>query len=114
MTRTVLKKLGKWELAGVLTPGPMLRVLRQVIAFVGMNPARGPRLDFYPFGGKGGKGFTLYQPLTQSFITADVYQEDLEGNPIRQTVVILASCKDYDPVAVGLLLAKLIGPLISD
>jgi hypothetical protein len=113
MTRKVLKQVGHWSCAGVLPVEEMKGVLLQVIAFVGMTPARGPRVDWYPFEGKGGQGYTLYQPLTESFITADVYEKNLEGKPVNQTEIILASCRGYDPVAVGALLRKLVGPLIE-
>jgi hypothetical protein len=115
MTRKVLKQVGHWACAGVLPVQEMRRVLLQVIAFVGMTPAPyDPVIWWYPTpDGAGGQGYTLVQPLTESFITADIYEKDLEGNPKNQTEIILASCRDYDPVAVGMLLRKLVGPSIE-
>ena len=108
----IIKRLHQWCCHGVLSPESASSVLLQVINFIGMQPGRKCRIDRYPFRKKGGKGYTLYQPLTDSYITADAYEEDINGEPVNQTVVILASCKDYDPVTVGLLLSKLIGPLV--
>lgn len=108
----IIKRLHQWCCHGVLSPESVSVVLLQVINFVGMQPGRKRRIDKYPFKKKGGKGYTVYQLLTDSYITADAYEVDIEGNTVNQTVVILASCKDYDPVAVGLLLSKLIGPLV--
>lgn len=107
--KSVIKELHQWCCRGVLSPQQTIYVLLQVIAFIGMNPGRPARVDFYPYIGAGGRGYTVYQPLTDSYITADVYEEDIYGNLVNQTVVILASCKSYDPVAVGILLSKLIG-----
>lgn len=135
MTRSVLKQLHQWPLQGTLPAREMHRVLLQVIALVGMTPAYRPVVRRYPyqaywwkwawnwiawiltgppnwFPGTGGRGYTMTQHLTESYITADVYEEDLDGWPVKQTVIILASCKDYCPAAVGLLLSELVGPLI--
>jgi hypothetical protein len=116
MTQKVLKQVGHWACVGVLPMEEMKGVLLQVIAFIGMIPAPyEPALWWYPTPeGGGGQGYTLIQPLTESFISADIYEKSIEGGSVNQTEIILASCRDYDPVAVGILLRKLVGPLIEE
>ena len=101
------KQIGGWTCQGVLPSSEMMKTALEVIKLVGMTPARLGRIDEYPYNGLGGVGYTLYQPLTDSYIIFDVYSE------INETKVILASCKPYNHQGVGILLRRLIGPLIQ-
>lgn len=130
MAQTV-KQVDQWPLQGTLPPDKMLKVLLRVITLVKMTPARKARIDWYPYQkclwkrfwnwilgpkmaypGTGGWGYTLYQPLTESYITADVYERTLEGELVNQTMVILASCKPYDPRVVAAFLTREVGPVL--
>lgn len=55
-----------------------------------MQPVCEPFLHEYPIDNdKGGVGYTLYQPITESFITIDVYTELYGG------YVLVSSCEPY-------------------
>lgn len=106
-TLGVRKQIGGWTCQGTPPSIEIENIAVSVIKLVGMSPARGGRLDEYPYNGLGGVGYTFYQPLTDSYIIFDVYLE------IGETKVVLASCKSFNHQDVGILLRKLIGPLIQ-
>ena len=101
------KQIGGWTCQGTPPSMEIEEIALAIIKLIGMNPARGGRLDEYPYHGLGGVGYTFYQPLTDSYIVFDVYSE------IDETKVVLASCKPYNHQGVGILLRKLIGPLVQ-
>lgn len=54
-----------------------------------MKKAYAPVFFDYPYKGKGGKGFTFIQPITDSYITMD-YWKNLGGG-----YVTVCSCKNF-------------------
>ena len=72
---------------GVISPGQMREVALKVIRFAGMTPAREHPIDFYPYEGGGGEGYTLFQPLMESYLIADVYTD------LNETEVLISTCK---------------------
>jgi hypothetical protein len=93
---------------GVLGPKAMLQVALNLIAFIGMTPARRGRVDRYPYQGGGGKGFTLFQPLKESYLVIDVYDN------VNESEVLISTCKPerLHDESVKSFLAKEIGPII--
>lgn len=91
-------------------PGPkvMFALAHQIIAFAGMTPARKGRIDKYPYQGGGGKGYTLYQPLMESYLVADVYSD------LNQTEITLSTCKPerINQAAMEIFMQRLIGPVL--
>ena len=62
----------------------------RIIKTSGMTPAYAPALYSYPVEGKGGEGFTYFQPITESFICWDVYPR-LKGG-----YLVICSCIDFN------------------
>ena len=91
---------------GILGPDDLIAIIHQVIKACGMTPAREPRVDTYPYLGGGGRGFTLYQPLMESYLIADVYYD------LNETEVLISTCKPkrMRPQQVISILETHIGP----
>jgi len=72
---------------GELNKRQCVLVTEDLIEALGMNS--GPESMFcdYPYKGKGGVGFTYFQPITESFMTWDVWS-DLKGG-----YLLICSCK---------------------
>ena len=64
-----------------------MEIAKEVIRLAGMTIARQGRVDNYPFEGKGGEGYTLYQPLCESYLVIDVYTD------IGETELMLSTCR---------------------
>lgn len=81
-------------------------IIETLIKFIGMTPARKPRIDEYPYKDGGGVGYTGFFPLMESYIMVDAYTE------LEQTEILLSTCKPNrtNPFAIVTLLSKLIGP----
>lgn len=92
---------------GWVNPEEMQSIVLQVIQAAGMTPARGPRVDIYPYLGRGGYGYTLYQPLMESYLIADIY------SLVNETEVLISTCKPdrMDKVTITKILAREIGPV---
>lgn len=91
---------------GVLDGPELLEVLLEAIDCIGMEPDGGPDIRHYPNGhGKGGHGWQVYQPLTESWIIGGTWP-DLDP-PI--TRIVLSSCKPFEPGVVLSLLEKKVG-----
>lgn len=87
----------------------LLEALLKVIEVIGMEPDGSPDVRHYPNGhGKGGHGWQIYQPLTESWIIGGTWPK--LNPPI--TRVVLSSCKPYAPGVVLSLLEKMIGELV--
>lgn len=72
---------------GTLPEKAMRRVAWFLVQTAGMTIARRARVDRYPYRGRGGQGFTLYQPLMESYLMIDVYTD------INETEILLSTCK---------------------
>jgi len=98
-----------YALSGKPTAESMTHILNRLVNFIGM--ATGgmlPKVWAYPLpDGKGGKGETILQPLVESFIVSDGW-DDLD-----KTYVILGSCRPYNTSAVASFLAREIGPVLK-
>jgi len=62
-------------------------IVKKIVDEIGLNLVPGQVTYEYPYKGRGGKGFTFIQPITESFIAWDVW-EDMEGG-----YLIICSCK---------------------
>lgn len=95
---------------GFVLPADARKFLTNLVNCVGMTPARRHPIDDYPYDNGeqsgGGFGYTLYQPLMESFAIMDVYYD------LNQTEVFISTCKPdrLDVDAVLSFLAKEIGP----
>ena len=76
-----------FSVAGALSPHFVQHFADEFIKMAGMTPARKGRVDFYPYRGGGGKGFTAWFPLMESYLCIDVY-DDLE-----ETEILLSTCR---------------------
>jgi hypothetical protein len=84
----------------------VVSIINNLIRFAGMTPAREPRIDLYPFLGRGGEGYTGFFPLMESYVVVDVYYD------LGQTEILLSTCKPERlfPSALISFLSKEIGP----
>ena len=103
------KKVFEFHCRGIHGPMGMWEVIQKLIRLVGMTPARKGRIDRYPWRGGGGSGFTIYQPLVESYCMVDVYYDS------KHTHIVLSTCKPerVDLVVVNVFLAEQIGPVIE-
>ena len=91
---------------GILGPDDLISIIYQIIKVCGMTPARGCRVDTYPYLEKGGIGFTVYQPLMESYLVADVYTD------LNETEILISTCKPkrMRPQSVLQIMNDQIGP----
>lgn len=75
------------SLVGEIDPERCATLTRRMISACGLSVAPGATCCTYPAGGKGGVGFTYFQPITESFITWDVWPE------IGGAYLVVFSCK---------------------
>lgn len=90
--------------------GPvLLEALLEIITAVDMQPDGQPDVRHYPNGhGKGGHGWQIYQPLTESWIVGGTWPRLV----VPITRVVLSSCR---PFATGVVIAvgeRLIGQMV--
>lgn len=71
---------------GWVAPMEMRRLALQLIKLIGMTPARNHLVDDYPFQGGGGDGYTLFQPLMESYLVVDVYYDQ------NETEILISTC----------------------
>lgn len=76
-----------FQCMGVLKQDQARDVIKNFIAFIGMTPARHPRIDTYPFEEGGGEGYTGFFPLMESYIVVDVYTN------LSHTEILISTCK---------------------
>ncbi len=70
-------------------PTTIMHLTDLILTSIGMTKAPGAVVCTYPFENKGGVGYTYFQPMTESFITFDIYPE-LNGG-----YLFIASCKPF-------------------
>lgn len=94
---------------GYVPPEKAHLLALKLIAFIGMTPARKHPVDDYPYRGRGGKGYTLFQPLMESYLIMDVYYDH------NLTEILISTCKPdrLIPEAVKSFLGKEIGPAVE-
>ena len=71
-----------------------------VVDALKMTPAPGATLCRYPVEGKGGVGFSLFFPITESFVVIDAWPE------IGGLYLFVCSCREFDPSTLS--------PVLSD
>jgi tRNA G37 N-methylase TrmD len=71
---------------GWIPPMEMRRMALRLVELVGMTPARHHQIDDYPYRGGGGNGYTLFQPLMESYLVADVYYDR------NETEILISTC----------------------
>lgn len=95
---------------GVVSQEAAPEFARKLINLCGMTPARPGRIDAYPYEGGGGKGYTGFFPLKESYLIMDVYDD------LNETEILLSTCKP-ERISRGTLMSfiiKEIGPIISE
>lgn len=70
------------------------RLVEMLVEAIGMNTVPGKSMCKYPVNNKGGVGFTLFQPITESFIALDAWPE------IGGAYLIICSCMKFSLRAV--------------
>lgn len=91
---------------GWIPPSEMRRVALGLIQKIGMTPARSHPVDDYPLpNGLGGNGYTLFQPLTESYLVADVYYDRNETELLISTCMperlVLGTVESYLEEQIG-------------
>jgi len=76
-------------LRGALLEDQWKEFLARCAAAMGMTPAGEPAVWRYPVDGKGGNGFTIIQPITESFLVVDTWT-DHDGAYLH-----ISSCKRF-------------------
>ena len=69
-------------------------MVEELVSVLGMSKAPGSSLCKYPVDGKGGSGYTMFQPITESFIAFDSWP-DLSGG-----YLVICSCGSLDITSV--------------
>lgn len=78
-------------LLGKRTPAEWLALVKDLVHAIGMTPAGDPHVWTYPNGaGAGGVGQTIIQPLTESFIALDSWDDHVGA------YLFICSCKPFD------------------
>ena len=78
-----------FALRGELTEEDCERFIRRLIENIGMTPSVGSTILKYPIEGRGGYGFTYFQPITESFIAVDTYDK------LNGLYLVICSCKPF-------------------
>lgn len=78
-----------FALRGEVLEGDCENLINRLVEEIGMTRYAGSTILKYPVEGKGGYGFTYFQPITESFIAVDTY-EKLNG-----IYLIICSCKAF-------------------
>jgi hypothetical protein len=95
---------------GFVLPADARKLLVKLVRSIGMRPARNHPIDDYPYdcgeGPGGGNGYTLYQPLIESYAIMDVYYDR------NETEVLISTCmpERLTVDAVKSFLSREIGP----
>lgn len=111
MTQTLgcEETLVAFRLLGAPEGQDLLAALLEVIEAVGMEPDGQPDVRHYPNGhGKGGHGWQIYQPLTESWIVGGTWPK--LSPPI--TRVVLSSCRSFEKGVVLAVLERKIGEMV--
>lgn len=86
-------------LRGRLPVNKWKRFLVACAKAMGMAPIASPAIWKYPVNGKGGKGLTLVQPITESFLALDTWS-DHDG-----AYLFVCSCKRFWPAQLREIIA---------
>jgi hypothetical protein len=77
------------SVVGNVGEGVGKKFVEDLVEAIGMTPAPGCSLCRYPVDNKGGNGYTLFQPITESFIAFDSWP-DLKG-----AYLVICSCARF-------------------
>ena len=80
-----------FTIRGHLTVANCGQLMEDIIRRIGMTTAHGSTVCHYPVSGLGGIGFTIFQPITQSFLVLDCWPEA----DIPHAFLVVASCKSF-------------------
>jgi hypothetical protein len=101
-------KVAGFSVKGDVCPAICGKLVDEIVDKMGMQTIPGRIMYSYPFyDGSGGKGFTLIQPITESFIAIDQW-EDFSG-----AYVFVVSCVIFD-IETLLSIIKSYGLIILD
>ncbi len=76
-------------LRGDITQSLCLSLTKTITKKIGVKMVKGKSICIYPVGGKGGYGFTYFQPFTESFLAWDIWS-NLNG-----AYLVICSCKPF-------------------
>jgi hypothetical protein len=75
---------------GVLTEDGWKVFLSECVKAMGMTPIAPAAVWRYPVEGKGGVGWTMFQPIVESFLALDIWSDH------RGAYLFIASCRKFD------------------
>ena len=84
-------QLSAFTIRGHLTFNNCGKLMDDIITKIGMTVAHGSTVCHYPVAGKGGTGWSIFQPITESFLVLDVWPEA----DIPHAFLVVASCKPF-------------------
>ena len=71
-----------------------IKMVEKIVDEIGMERAVGESISRYPVNGRGGVGYTFFQPITESFLAFDAWP-DLKG-----AYLVICSCKPFSVAKV--------------
>lgn len=80
-----------FALTGVLSSKEWQHFLYDITKLIGMNPVYTPAVWDYPLCDAGGKGQTIVQPITESFLAVDAWPDH------KGAYLVVCSCKSFEP-----------------
>lgn len=99
-----------FTVSGAPDGADLLHLLLEIINLVEMTQDGHPDIREYPNGkGKGGHGWQIYQPLTESWIVGGTWPRI----PEPCTRIVLSSCKPYEIKRVENYLACNLGAILK-
>lgn len=106
MAKTVARKFGEklflaaFSVKGKLSKSVCEKLTDTIVSSIKLQCIPGRIFYSYPYDGSGGNGFTLIQPITESFIAIDQW-EDFNGG-----YIIICSCKFFESKDIGNILKE--------
>lgn len=88
------------SVTGVVSVRAGKELVQKIMEKIDMHPAHSAILYEYPVDGKGGVGFTLIQPITESFIAFDSWP-DLNG-----AYLVICSCLEFAHEEIKVIIEK--------
>jgi hypothetical protein len=89
--------VSSFSIQGAMSIEDGCSLIQQVVDAIHMTPAHNRTVCQYPVGENlGGIGFTIFQPITESFIVLDAWPKADQPHAF----LVIGSCKSYDSAQV--------------
>jgi hypothetical protein len=88
--------LSAFTIRGNITVENCGELLSRIVDDIGMTLAHGSTVVSYPVEGKGGVGFTVFVPITESFLILDAWPQAKKPH----AYLVIGSCKRFTDKAV--------------